>query len=116
MCIKKETCRRFCLGLLCTALLGACSSAPGLAGASAKLNVAQLRQQRERTLTSIWNGKSYASLVEVLGQPSVVMDVPGHEAQTASIYGILDETTQCIDTFTVARFDTEMIVDNYFCR
>jgi hypothetical protein len=105
--------------LLSTALLSACAGTPGFAGnsakASAKLNVAQLRQQRERTLTSMWNGKSYASLIEALGQPSVVMEIPGH-AQTASIYGILDEASQCVDTFTVARFNMEMMVDNYFCR
>jgi hypothetical protein len=120
MYIKKETCRRLCVGLLSTALLGACSSTPGLAGhstkASPKLNVVQLRKQRERTLTSMWDGKSYASLIEVLGQPSVVMEIPGQAAQTASIYGILDEATQCIDTFTVARLNMEMMVENYFCR
>ena len=120
MYIKKETCRRICLGLLSTALLSACSSTPGLAGGGAKassmLDVAKLRQQRERTLTSMWNGKSYASLIEVLGQPRVVMEIPGQAAQSASIYGILDEATQCIDTFTVARLDMEMMVDNYFCR
>ena len=120
MYIKKETCRRLCLGLLSTALLGACSTTPDLAGggakASAKLNVAQLRQQREKTLHSMWNGKSYASLIEALGPPSVVMDIPGHAAQTASIYGVSDETTQCVDTFTVARLGMEMIVSNYSCR
>ena len=104
--------------MLCAALLGACSSTPGLPGGdtkAAKLHIAQLRKQRERTLQSMWNGKSYASLVEALGPPSVVMEIPGRGTQTASIYG-LDESTQCIDTFSVASFGKEMMVDDYFCR
>jgi hypothetical protein len=104
--------------LLCAALLGACSSTPGLPGGdknAAKSHFAQLRKQRERTLQSMWNGKSYASLIEAMGPPSVVMEIPGQGTQIASIYG-LDESTQCIDTFSVAKLDKEMMVDDYFCR
>ena len=76
-----------------------------------------LRKHREKVLQDLWIGKPYSSLVELMGQPKIVMQIPGRSHySSARVYGIVDDDSQCIDAFTVVMHADDLIVANYFCR
>ncbi|MBC7857337.1 MAG: hypothetical protein H7Z39_00895 [Burkholderiaceae bacterium] len=76
-----------------------------------------MRTQREKIMQAQWAGKSYAALTEALGEPQMIMSVPGRsDHSTAKVYGILDEGSQCIDAFTVVTVTGEPVISHYFCR
>lgn len=76
-----------------------------------------LRKHRERVLQAAWVGKSYSSLLETMGPPKVVMEIPGRSHySSARVYGVMDVDSQCIDAFTVVLQENDLIVASYFCR
>jgi hypothetical protein len=106
--------------LLVTAfLLDGCSSLPNdEAGNTAPR---EQRVQREARLQSTWKGQSYHALVEAYGAPKMVMSVPSPRPVPTSIvvYGVIDNMTNCIDSFTVTgqvQNIEDMTVMDYFCR
>ena len=59
----------------------------------------------------------FASLTPAMGEPDLMVSIPGQLLNTANIYWVLDETTQCIDTFVTSSMSNgELIIMNYFCR
>jgi hypothetical protein len=101
-----------------------------LAGCAGSLNhtrdkvVADLpRIERELSLKSAWNGRSYSALVATYGPPQLIMGIPGNRPNEAiAVYGVRDNTSRCIDAFTLVRDEdrsrttNEPTVTNYFCR
>lgn len=122
MFFHKQTHIHLSLSLLCAALLGGCASHRNDEAEQAKAPqrtflAGTMRLQREKIMQTQWAGKSYTTLTEALGEPAMIMSVPGrNDHSTAKVYGILDEGSQCIDSFTVVTFSGEPIVTNYFCR
>lgn len=110
------------LSLLFAAQLGGCAAHLNDEKEQAKtshraLVSGMMRAQREKIMQSQWGGKSYAALTEALGEPTMVMSVPGRsDHSTAKVYGILDQGSQCIDAFTVVTFTGEPVITHYFCR
>jgi hypothetical protein len=116
----KNLCQ-LCLALPCTLLQGGCVTPTNEVARhkamSGKPAVTSTRIQREKHMQSQWKGQAFSSLVGVLGEPKLVMSVPGRsEHSTARVYGILDEDSQCIDAFTVVAYSGEPVVSDYFCR
>jgi hypothetical protein len=110
------------LSLLCATLLGGCAAhlndeKEHTAASQRVLVHGTMRAQREKIMQSQWAGKSYAALTEALGEPKMIMSVPGRsDHSTAKVFGILDEGSQCIDAFTVVTSSGEPVVSHYFCR
>ena len=76
-----------------------------------------LRKHREKVLQDVWIGKPYSSLLELMGSPKIVMEIPGRSHySSARVYGVMDDDSQCIDAFTVIMQADDLIVANYFCR
>jgi hypothetical protein len=76
-----------------------------------------LRKHREKVLQATWGGRSYSSLLETLGPPKVVMEIPGRSHHSsARVYGVMDVDSQCIESFTVVLKENDLIVVSYFCR
>jgi hypothetical protein len=122
MFFPMKTTIQLSLSLLTAALLGGCAAHLNDEKEQAKISQrvlvsGMMRAQREKIMQSQWAGKSYATLTEALGEPQMVMTVPGRsDHSTAKVYGILDEGSQCIDAFTVVTFTGEPVITNYFCR
>jgi hypothetical protein len=111
------------LSLPCALLIGGCSSVPAkkpsrpMEGRPMSFATEILRKHREKVLQEVWIGKSYSSLLELMGPPEVEMDIPGRtHYSSARVYGVMDDDSQCIDAFTVVLHDSDLIVANYFCR
>lgn len=77
----------------------------------------QVRQMREKTMQSTWIGHSYEELVEVLGAPRMVMNIPAYRPWQTSVavYEGLDAESGCVDAFAVASSAVPVVYD-YFCR
>lgn len=75
---------------------------------------------RDASLNSIWKGQSYDALREALGEPELLMNIPGRSPLLAWIvvYGVLDEKSKCVDTFTLVNEAKrgELTVAAYSCR
>ena len=73
---------------------------------------------RERTLQDEWRGKTYGSLVEVIGAPRLKLSIPGRDPRLtwAVYYGIRDSLADCFDAFTIVVIDGEERIADYFCR
>jgi hypothetical protein len=108
-------------------LVGAIMLLTGCAGSlkdsGEKAVVNQPRAEREMTLKSAWNGRSYSALVATYGPPPLIMGIPGNRPnETVAVYGVRDKASRCIDAFTLvhgneqSQITNESIVTNYFCR
>lgn len=71
-------------------------------------------------MQTAWRGRPYNALLEAYGSPKMVMNVPGYRPLKTSVvvYGVVDKSTQCIDTFTVVAqgANGEQTISDYFCR
>jgi hypothetical protein len=111
---------RLRLPLLSAILLGGCAAAPSDDTPSTAIDTARSHKSRERELQTTWRGKPYTALVAAYGEPKLIMNVPGYRPLKTSVavFGIRDDTSRCIDAFTVVKHGTtgEWTVADYFCR
>lgn len=104
--------------LASTVLLDGCGSVPTTEDKPVVRSEPRVR--REHDLQTTWRGRPYNALLEAYGSPKMVMNVPGYRPVKTSVvvYGVVDRSTQCIDTFTVATNNNgaEPTILDYFCR
>lgn len=97
-------------------LLGGCAGAPGtkLDGRQAAKHS---RDQREKQMKLAWIGHPYKDLIQIFGNPGLIMNIPAYRPWKVSVvvYEGLDATSGCIDSFTVVH-DRAPMVDDYFCN
>jgi hypothetical protein len=108
---------RLHLSLVAAALLlGGCASMPA-AQPDSKHATKHSRNQREKQMKLAWIGHSYQELIQMFGNPGLIMNVAASRPWKVSVvvYEGLDTTSGCIDAFTVMHDKTPM-VDDYFCN
>ena len=113
---------RFCslgvsLPLAGALLLGGCAGAPTAHPDNSRHAVKHSRDQREKQMKLAWIGHPYQDLIENLGKPGLIMNVPAYRPWKVSVvvYEGLDATSGCIDSFTVVH-DSAPKIDDYFCN
>ena len=67
-----------------------------------------------------WRGQPYAALLQAMGQPRLVMRIPGDRPlpSLAVLFGREDEPLACADAFTIVQNEDggAWTVADYFCR
>jgi hypothetical protein len=103
------------LSLTCALLLGGCAGMP--TEQDSRHAVESSRELREKEMKLTWIGQRYQDLIQVLGAPRMIMDVPAYRPGRVSVavYEGLDPASDCIDAFTVVHND-KPVIDDYFCR
>jgi hypothetical protein len=107
---------QLCLSLAFGLLLAGCAGTP-VGKADAMPTVEYMRELREKEMVMTWAGQPYKDLVQVFGEPQMVMSLPSNRPWKASVvvYEGLDPASDCIDAFTVMHGE-KAVVENYFCR
>jgi hypothetical protein len=97
-------------------LLAGCAGTPD-GKADVMPTVEYMRELREKEMVMTWAGQPYHDLVQVFGEPQMVMSLPSSRPWKASVvvYEGLDPASNCIDAFTVMHGE-KAVVDDYFCR
>ena len=74
------------------------------------------RMQRELAMNLQWQNRSFSELKAALGQPVLVMHIPGggNPPGFAAVYGV-DPVSGCIDAFALL-YGNDPIVRVYYCR
>lgn len=75
----------------------------------------QARLAREVVMQDAWIGKSIQQVEASLGEPQMVMDIPGTRSVSVMVYDVLDAGSRCIDTFEVVHGEVPTVI-NYYCR
>ncbi|WP_207062002.1 hypothetical protein [Motiliproteus sp. SC1-56] len=76
---------------------------------------AKARLDREASMQAAWIGKSIFEVEASLGEPEMILQIPGTGTSSVMVYGVLDTGSYCIDAFRVAH-GASPTVTNYFCR
>lgn len=76
-----------------------------------------LRDMREKAMQVAWVGHPYEELIQKLGAPRMLMNIPAGRPwkATVAVYEGQDLDSDCIDAFAVAH-EGKSIVYDYFCR
>ena len=75
------------------------------------------RSMREKQMELNWVGHPYEELIQALGAPRMLMNIPAYRPWKASVavYEGRDLDSDCIDAFAVA-YDSKPMIYDYFCR
>ena len=76
------------------------------------------RELREKEMCLTFVGHSYQTLLQALGAPGTVMNIPGLPpwSRWVAVYEGLDPASGCIDAFVVAGTLRRLMVYDYSCR
>ena len=76
------------------------------------------RELREKEMRLTFVVHSYQNLLQALGAPGMVMNIPGSPpwSRWVAVYEGLDLASGCIDAFVVDETRGRLMVCDYFCR
>jgi hypothetical protein len=108
---------RYTLALL--ALASGCAQVPAKPPPTdlrARFDSMQSQDGRERTMNQYWQNRRYSELVATLGQPRMLLNIPGggNPPGFVAVYP-RDSTTGCIDAFAMV-YGSDPLVRGYYCR